>query len=732
MEKKTCGRNISYGGSEKYSEIDSRAKWLWLDPEKHPQFINTQSTFFENDDSFAFCVTEFERVYSLPEDHPGEVEIAIFADTKFRLYVNGKYIGFGPVCAGGDCDRRRPMPKHYYNHYTVPLEKGCRELRFFVQVHNLSPAQTDQSSGRCGFILSAAAGEECFFSDESWKVRLAPAYQSPYITDLTAAPCPWEQAYPIPAEEAPWKLEFADIPMLRESAIRPQSEKREDGKIFYEFDRIYSAFVVLGIENKTGKPVQITLTRREVAEEEQIFRSVNESITAGPGHCDFRTLTMNSIGQVILPEIAGVEYDLSLSYVRYPNDDNNTGYFRCSDPLLNEIYEEGKFTLEMCRQSIHLDSPLHQETLGCTGDYAIESLMTHATFGDLRLSRLDLIRTADLLKDHGAFMFHTSYSLLWTAMLLDYYLWTGDRELVESCKVPLGMLLSRFRGYYGNRGVIENLPNCMFVEWGDIDGFSMHHPPFALGLTALNAFYAGALENSAALYTILGMKDESQRCLEEEKALKAACRKQFWDEEKKMFRDGLTKSEIDNKESFWLPKNTEKNYHTRHANILAVLYGLSEGEEARELMRRVLTCESLDGETVLDIQPYFMHYLFEAAAKTGLYEEYAFPMIAEKWKGQLDHCRKGMPEGWGLFIGDNSHAWGASPTYQLPMRMLGFEMLEPGFARFRLSPKLIGVEEAEIAIPSPCGLIRCEIKKGAAPIVTVPEEYEGRYEIVRS
>ena len=100
----------------------------------------------------------------------------------------------------------------------------------------------------------------------------------------------------------------------------------------------------------------------------------------------------------------GVETAISLSYARYPVDAENEGYFRCSDEMLNRICEVGKFTLEMCRQSLHLDSPLHQETLGCTGDYAIEALMTRAAFGDMRLTRLDLLRTADYEPcDHEVF-----------------------------------------------------------------------------------------------------------------------------------------------------------------------------------------------------------------------------------------------------------------------------------------------------------------------------------------
>ena len=87
--------------------------------------------------------------------------------------------------------------------------------------------------------------------------------------------------------------------------------------------------------------------------------------------------------------------------------------------MLNKVYEVCKWTLQICRQTLHLDSPKHQEPLACTGDYYIESLMTAFTFGDMRLAAFDVLRTADWLKENKGVMFHTSYSLIWVQMLYD-------------------------------------------------------------------------------------------------------------------------------------------------------------------------------------------------------------------------------------------------------------------------------------------------------------------------
>lgn len=74
----------------------------------------------------------------------------------------------------------------------------------------------------------------------------------------------------------------------------------------------------------------------------------------------YLTVTVsNMTAPVLLQEIC-----LRASF--YPVAEEGT--FNCSDRLLNQIYDAGKYTLKICQQDYHLDSPIHQEALGCTGD----------------------------------------------------------------------------------------------------------------------------------------------------------------------------------------------------------------------------------------------------------------------------------------------------------------------------------------------------------------------------
>lgn len=166
----------------------------------------------------------------------------------------------------------------------------------------------------------------------------------------------------------------------------------------------------------------------------------------------------------------------------------------------------------------------------------------------------------------------------------------------------------------------------------------------------------------------------------------------------------------------------EEKTENKYGNTLAALYGLCEGEEARRIMKEVMENDSFQKS-----QPYFMHFILEALWKHGLFETYGLDQL-RRWRVMTEECGKGLKEGWFApqedYSFDYSHAWGGTPAYQLPARFLGFEMIQPGFREIQLKPRLYGLEEAEISMPTPYGEIRCYMKKGQKTEIQVPENIE--------
>lgn len=698
-------RTVTYTAAETpEAQLSENARWLWLDPDKHPGTGVTPTTVFAPPpEGFRFTAAAFEKTVTRRSPAPDVFRVTVFADPKFRLYVNDVYVGTGPMAAGGDYANTKPMPKQYVNRYDVPVEGRLMKIR--VEVWSGCAVMTDYSTGVCGFILSGEIDGVEIVTDESWRVRVLPGFRAISDTDLTVEPGEWE--VPAVLTDGPWNPADPRLPALAEEIIQPETIRRDTiaGEISLRasFDRIYSAYLCLTAKNTTGQPAEIRIGAAEGRPEDVGTAVVTIPASADP--VEYRSLRMLSVGAVIVKAPAGVEVSPSLSYAHYPVDRENEGYFRCPDEKLNQIYHVGKFTLEMCRQSLHLDSPLHQETLGCTGDYAIESLMTRVTFGDMRLSRADLIRTADYLVLSDGFMFHTTYSLIWAMWLRDYVRWTGDKATLRTCRPALDILLNRFRTYIGESGVIENPPNYMFVDWANIDGFQLHHPPMALGQTALNAFWQGALRAAAELCRMDGSPDTAKNLRAEADRHRGAAMREFYDFDKELFFDGWTKDRCDPEPNAWQPANPEKRYYSRHANALAVLFGLVGGRTAKALAERVLVEDWLERDSMIEVQPYFMHYLCEMAVKTGLWKKYGLSMM-HLWDKQVEESPKGLKEGWGEFHGDCSHAWGGTPVYQLPTRLLGFEMVKSGFRKFRLKPDLLGLDWVDAGIPTPWGLLR--------------------------
>lgn len=172
----------------------------------------------------------------------------------------------------------------------------------------------------------------------------------------------------------------------------------------------------------------------------------------------------------------------------------------------------------------------------------------------------------------------------------------------------------------------------------------------------------------------------------------------------------------------WLSENPKKIYYGVYANVLAVLYDLCPADEKIALLRRTLTdC------TLADVQPYFMHFVIEAVWSAGLFDECGMEIL-RRWKTMVQACDKGLAEGWHLpqedYVFGHSHAWGGTPAYQLPTRLLGLEILEAGMKKIRIKPQLYGLQWAEIEYPTPYGLIRCVMREGEETYLEIPKGIE--------
>lgn len=714
----------------------STDKWIWLDKDLYPDNQKnpyTGSWMGECEDG---TVVEFSHRLDLGKKIE-RVDIRYSADALVQLWINDRFIGTGPVLIGGDfLANDRPRKNRYATTLSCvgsgednyldkqlvvgDLDKGS--IRILARVRLSAVQICEFSMGQAGFMLNGTVyfcdgTSTDITTDESWDAVVCPAYARPGFYD---ARLPRSEVTKPALVEDIWRAKDSPLP------LRVETEKLPIGKHIFtvapgeslecvlEYDRIYAAYIHVRakVEGKVSVVLDCLETEQDgvVKHEELIFIGDDEYIGT----------RMYSVGimkaSIVNDSDAPAILDVGINEAYLPSRLDCMTH--TSDEGLNRILEVSKHTLKYCRQYIHLDSPKHCEPMACTGDYYVETMMSSFSFGDMTLADFDVVRTVEILKHNNGVMFHATYSLIWVRMLLDVYMRNGRIGLLRECEEGLSLLLNAFRGYIGENGLIETPPSYMFVDWIYIDGISLHHPPKALGQGVINMFYYDALCAASRIYAYLGCDGLAEKYSQEAESLRNCINELLYDKERGMYFEGLNTPTKDELIYNYMPQNVEKRYYRINTNALAVAFGVIDGEASRELMCRVLNDPAFD-----DYQPYFAHFVLQAIHRAGLDEAYALRII-DKWRAPTEECDKGLAEGFippePTYSFDHSHAWGGTPLYSLPMALTSLEILEPGMTHISLCPRSLGLEQARVEIPTPMGVVVCDIRKDKDVGITAP------------
>ena len=178
---------------------------------------------------------------------------------------------------------------------------------------------------------------------------------------------------------------------------------------------------------------------------------------------------------------------------------------------------------------------------------------------------------------------------------------------------------------------------------------------------------------------------------------------------------------------YWVPGRSlfadtyAKNSFSQHVNALAILAGMSEGEEA--VMEHTLSDTTLVQTTI-----YFRYYLHQALSKAGMGDQLVDNL--QIWRDQMAlglTTWAEMPEP----SRSDCHAWGASPNIELFRILLGIRSAAPGFREIRIEPALGDLREVSGSMPHPLGEIKVAYrldKRGKGKVViSLPEGTKGLF-----
>lgn len=426
---------------------------------------------------------------------------------------------------------------------------------------------------------------------------------------------------------------------------------------------------------------------------------------------------------VILRRVRGIDR-------RYPFGSRSR--FTCSDHRLNRLWEAAAETISACTTDIFTDCPW-RERLFFINDFVVENRSALQLFGDPALHRHAFRMIFSEADENGiipcvipnsrpSLIYHgfprdtalgyiLSADLTLPLSLCEYWLYTGDDELVREGYPVLQTMIRTFRQWKNERGVLE-LPGryCAvnnFFDWSfELNGVQI---PSA-GSSLMNSLYIIALKAMEKLKIPAG--DTSSDFSEEIRSMQDATWREFCDPAGGFLRD--CREYVVNREELDLcgvPDFGKTKIRTsRVAQALALLAGMDRDPARREILEKDL----MSGEN-FDPELFYGSFLLLAMKKQGFFRE-ALDHIRHFWGPILDSGCSTLWEngvyypGKAGFGGSASlcHGFSTSPADFLQTVLLGVSPAAPGFAEFRFDPVPCGLSFACGTVATPHGSIHAE------------------------
>jgi hypothetical protein len=656
-----------------------QAKWIWLTDPKP-------------------SVAMFRREVVLA-GAPQSVKAWMTADAKYRLYINGRLVARGPVDQGRD----------YFGGGTNHWFYDARDLTpYFTKGKNVIAAEVFRDwpinftvSHGPGFLFEAEVTEAgvatTFASDSKWHSLAAQQFPDASTYLPANEPEGWrmpgfdDSAWPmsrdvpdlwtplVPSEIPP--LVEARYPVLRYEGLPQNGIITQDCSFKVVFDRVLSAYPTLRI--KGGRGAVVTVRAQQEAK-----------MVLGGGEQYFEFPYMTEVAPAFTVELTHVTEpvqieDAGADFTSQPLD--YKGEFECSDSKLNRIWEVSRWAVQICLQTHHLDSPNHQEPISDPGDYVIEDMVNNYAFAQPWVARQDIRKFAWLLKDEKYHNFHTSYSIAWLQMLMDYYDFTGDKSLVVEMAPYVHELMDTYSSWLGRDGILSEAPNYMFMDWVTIGGFPCHHPPAVIGQGYLTAFFYHGLDMASRVASLTGDTARVEKYERQRGEVAEAFNRELWMPDKGLYRDG--KPFVTSVKPYqWMPADKDIETSSPHVNMLAVLFDLAPKAQQAAIVDRVMS------EQPLNTQPWFMYWVFQALDHAGKFDQYG---TAQMRRWHIVPQTQSFLEMWDT--GDLSHGWCSSPLVEMSARVLGVTPDSAGFGTIAIRPQLCDLTWAKGRVPTPRG-----------------------------
>ena len=723
-----------------------------------------------------YGVYHFRKTFELG-NKPEKFVVHASADNRYKLFVNGELVSLGPA--------RSDIYNWAFETVDIAPQLRAGKNTIAAVVWNFAQYApvAQMSFNKTGFILQGnGTAEQVVNTDQTWKGIRDESY-SPVNVDLDtyfvvgpgdkieAAKYPWGwersefndsswlAAQPIIAgggkgstDYPGWQLVPRAIPLPELTNERIPKLRATEGmnapvgfpekpgnyiipassQVSLLIDRTYLTTAYLNLVFSKGKGAEIAIKYAESLYnqsqqsndkgnrdqiEGKVFRGYEDQIIADGGDLRCFTSLWWRTYRYIQLKIKTADEPLVLNdiygtYTGYPFQ--LASKFSAPEmPELDKILTTGWRTARLCAQETYTDCPYYEQ-LQYFGDTRIQAMVTLYNSHDDRLVRNAINDGRQSIVSDGITMsryptnlhqFIPSFSIWWIATIHDYWMYRDEDAFVAKQLPSIRLILDYYEQHLKDDASLSYIPYWFFTDWS----FNYGEPPrtpdgqssiqdlhFLMGLQL-----AGEMEKN------LGMPAFADKYAQIAARIKAGFKAKYWDASRKLFAD-----------------TPEKKNFSQHANILAILTNMVKGQEATDLMARILQDKDLTPTTI-----YFSYYLNRALDKVGMGNDYLNRL--DVWRNQLATGLTTWAETSDPYPRSDCHAWGASPNIELYRIVLGIHSAAPGFRKVLITPNLGKLHNASGSIPHPQGDICVNYQVDAAgnlkAEITLPEGIDGKF-----
>ncbi len=666
----------------------------------------------------------FHRSFKLPAK-PSVATLHLFADTRYLLWINGRYVLRGPC-------RFDPKGPEYD---TVPVSNYLKQGRNDVAVLVFG---NQVSNGRmmahvpglaASLVAVDAAGRRVEIStNRTWrwtdKTRhLAPEISWSGVADVMDArresadwteqdfnDSSWKSAVfidssswgPLTARRTPLEQEVGLTPKPINAGPLPVRLRRGE-HITFDIGQMAQAYVIMEFEATEGSHVDVTQAERLI--DGKLANSCVHNCIAKAGRQTFMNTETIGCHYIDVQVHSGDVQLLSLGVVdrRFPYVD--AGRFASSDPFLNQLWARAQHTLRMCADDAYMDCATRGRAEWMGDAAVVEYPTTRVMFagpvaeGDTAHSDSTLIKSAirhmaqsqstdgRIKAHHPSDRWDTNgfiedYSCLWVQALFQYYQNTGDVAFAKEMWPVMAKQMHWFLAQRSPEGLVRGREFAMFdnpLKYQTGEG------------ATLNAFVYRALLDAAQLGDLVGEKDRAVFCRDAAEGIAKSFNRHLWNETEGTYSGGIFGGKL--------------QAPTVHAALVALNRDIVPAAR-KERVQAWLFAHYLTAIA----SPYTSFWLLEELYRESRDVE-ALNFVRKNWASMLavadtDTLMESFTGG------EPCHNFGASPAYFLSAYVLGVRLNGPiSEHRILIEPRLADLESVTGSVVTELGVVPVSWKR---------------------